>query len=295
MADRTQTTATITAQVIPNGAGTGLRVEVGTTPAYGASSPAVDAGAGLGPTTVSIPVSGLAAATTYHYRVISTNGSITGDDGTFTTPPWPDADGDGFRSDADCNDGNAAIHPGAVELVGNAVDEDCDRVAAPHGDRDADGYASNVDCNDGAASIHPGVIDPPGDGVDQDCSSADARYPRITTPIQYQFSPGRRSTRVVTLVVKEMPAGATVEVRCTGRGCFKGVKRVRSTKARTEVDVRRRFLGKRLLRVRAQLEVRVVAPATIGKVARFTVRSKKAPAVRFLCLAPGATKPGACA
>lgn len=37
-----------------------------------------------------------------------------------------DADGDGFAAGADCNDADASVHPGAVELPGNAVDEDCD-------------------------------------------------------------------------------------------------------------------------------------------------------------------------
>jgi Ca2+-binding RTX toxin-like protein len=37
----------------------------------------------------------------------------------------PDRDGDGYLNEADCAPDNPAIHPGAGEIVGNAVDEDC--------------------------------------------------------------------------------------------------------------------------------------------------------------------------
>jgi hypothetical protein len=37
----------------------------------------------------------------------------------------PDRDGDGTINEQDCAPDNAAIHPGAGEIVGNAVDEDC--------------------------------------------------------------------------------------------------------------------------------------------------------------------------
>lgn len=39
--------------------------------------------------------------------------------------PTEDLDGDGSRSDVDCNDRNARIHPGAVDLCSDGVDQDC--------------------------------------------------------------------------------------------------------------------------------------------------------------------------
>ena len=47
----------------------------------------------------------------------------TGGDDECTTPP--DADGDGARADVDCRDTDAAIHPGAVDICGDGIDQDC--------------------------------------------------------------------------------------------------------------------------------------------------------------------------
>ena len=46
-------------------------------------------------------------------------------------PTGIDADKDGFFAGQDCNDTNAAIRPGAIEIKGNRLDENCDGLAEP--------------------------------------------------------------------------------------------------------------------------------------------------------------------
>ena len=49
---------------------------------------------------------------------------------------------------ADCNDADAAIRPGASEVIDNGIDEDCSGADTEDLDRDADGSARPADCND---------------------------------------------------------------------------------------------------------------------------------------------------
>jgi hypothetical protein len=79
----------------------------------------------------------------------------------------PDADGDGYRASEDCDDGDAAVHPGASEEVYNGVDDDCD-AATPDDDLDGDGAPLATDCDDADPALHPDA-DELCDGVDNDC------------------------------------------------------------------------------------------------------------------------------
>ncbi len=83
----TETSADLTALIDPNGAQTGYHVDYGTTTAYGTTQPVPDApaGAGTAPKTVSVPITGLKANITYHWRLTATSaaGTVTTTDQTF--------------------------------------------------------------------------------------------------------------------------------------------------------------------------------------------------------------------
>jgi Protein metal binding site. len=72
----------------------------------------------------------------------------------FDTLPDVDADQDGASAcGADCNDSNAAVHPGAVESC-NLFDDNCAGGFDEDFDADLDGYAYCADCNDSNPAIN---------------------------------------------------------------------------------------------------------------------------------------------
>ncbi|HHO50244.1 MAG TPA: hypothetical protein ENK18_05060 [Deltaproteobacteria bacterium] len=95
----------------------------------------------------------------------------------------------------DCDDSDASVYPGAIELPDDSIDQNCDGYdgATCYADTDADGYGdpgqtlfsydddctdpgeqpTGDDCDDGNSAIFPGAPETPDDGIDSDCSGTD--------------------------------------------------------------------------------------------------------------------------
>ncbi len=145
---------------------------------------------------------------------VDNNCNGVSEEGLIFTTYYTDQDGDGFGGNGlaistcettpptgysadnlDCNDTDAAIHPGAAEVC-DAIDNDCNTLADDglafttwYGDADGDAYGSSAvsvtdcqaapptgytgssgDCDDANPAIHPAAIEVC-DGVDNNCNN----------------------------------------------------------------------------------------------------------------------------
>ena len=144
-----------------------------------------------------------------------------------------DADGDGFNSDEDCNDGDPTVYPGAEESC-DEIDNDCDGEVDEgtdqtyYGDVDGDGfgdagttidacappsgYVENAeDCDDDDAAQYPGADEVCND-EDDDCDGIIDEDDAIDAPTWYiDADTDGYGADTVTEVTCDQPTGFVAE------------------------------------------------------------------------------------
>ena len=189
----------------------------------------------------------------------------------------------------DCNDGDAAIRPGAAEIVNNDVDENCDGVK--ESDRDGDGSrvpGSPADCDDNNPARSPLEPEVPGNTVDENCDNTVTPYPSMPSRVAPVFDT-RKGIKLVSLSVFNSRKGSTLTIRCQGRGCRFGSKSVKITQAKKELRLEKRLTKRqRSFKPRQRLTLTLSGPGWSTRVKVFTMRGKhKFPRSNEYCLKNG--------
>jgi hypothetical protein len=216
-------------------------------------------------------------------------------DGLPATRSWTvtaDLDGDGFTLPGDCDDGDAAIHPGAPELLDNGADEDCNGVPELNLDRDRDRFPRPQDCNDADATIHPGAREIVGNAVDENCDRLVEPFPALPSSVGYKWVPRGRATVLKSFFVRNAQAGSTIKVACRTR-CAVASRTIHVSKPSHLIDLTKLVRG-RALSSGTVLEVTMTKPQTIGAFTSLKMRVKGGPLKQERCLPPGARSPQAC-
>jgi hypothetical protein len=167
-----------------------------------------------------------------------------------------DGDSDGFNRGVDCDDANAAVHPGATDVLDNRIDEDCDGADAT---------------TPPAVAVSVPAVTP----VTPVTPMTPAAKPSISVTLSYFMRARQRSTTFSTLSVKGVPAGATVTVTCKGK-CPK--KRLKITSRRGGTVTLAAFRRK-ALKVGTTLTVSVTRSGMTGMAKILRVRASKRPSL----------------
>jgi hypothetical protein len=199
------------------------------------------------------------------------NGSVEGRwKVTANFSPNLDLDGDGYSRPGDCRDDDAAIHPGAVEVPDNGIDENCDGQDAKR-DSDGDGVP---DYRDRCPAKSSEGVDSNGDGC------RDPRQLPLTAQVRLTLSGGK--LHVASLLVRTDP-GARVVLACAKRACAGESKQLRTDRAQFGEN----FQGH--ISDGTEISVTATKAGDVGVGKRYRLSSSGMRLVRQWCTAPGAS------
>jgi hypothetical protein len=86
--------------------------------------------------------------------------------------PAGDADSDGYVDNCgDCNAADSTINPGATEVCGDTIDQDCNGTDLVT-DTDGDGEDCTIDCDDDDAAVNTSATEICEDTIDNDCDGS---------------------------------------------------------------------------------------------------------------------------
>lgn len=205
-----------------------------------------------------------AAPGSYAVKVTATDATgKTATESRTVTAAFADADGDGSAVNVDCDDANPAVHPGAVEVAGNGIDDDC---------------------AGGDAAALPGTLG-------------------TTVKASWKAGKRRTSVKSLGLRGVEAGSITTVRCAGRGCPFeTKVVTAKKAAKSRSLTGLFNRRVGKRKkrrlvvarLRPGTVVTVEIALAGKIGRFATFTTRKDKAPKASRGCVAPGTTTHAAC-
>jgi hypothetical protein len=176
------------------------------------------------------------------------------------------------------------FHVRAIDVAGNVDPSPAERTWRVTADADGDGSLIPADCDDGNPRIHPGAHDIPRNGVVEDCDGSDAPFPVVGSRISIQYGARPAGLFVKSLLVQNLAAGTTVEVRCRGKSCPTHLKRRVMHRHRKRLTLTR-LMRKRPLKPGTVIEVRATRPEMLGRVRRDRIR-RGAVSTAPLCLEP---------